>query len=244
MAGNVLRGALGHALRDVASEEEYKRIFEPVATGAGPSGLSNWPRPFVIRCAGLNGSIIQRGERFHFDLHLFDTREPILDHLSRGFAQWADLITVERSTITIGLDPKPAPISRIQVEFQTPTELKTAGAIADPDFPLLLARARDRVSTLRSLYGAGPLEIDFRGLAERAQSITTVRNDLRTLTVERRSSRTGQRHGIGGVIGFAEYQGDLAEFTPLLEAAHWTGVGRHCTWGNGQIQTTILNSEL
>ncbi len=41
----------------------------------------------------------------------------------------------------------------------------------------------------------------------------------------------------------AEYEGDLAEFLPYLEAAHWTGVGRHCTWGNGQIHTAILNSE-
>ena len=110
-------------------------------------------------------------------------------------------------------------------------------------FAVLLARARDRVSTLRSLYGEGPLEIDFRGLAERARSVKTVRSELRHVAVERRSSRTGQRHGIGGLVGFAEYEGDLAEFLPYLEAASWTGVGRHCTWGNGQIRTEILNSE-
>jgi CRISPR-associated endoribonuclease Cas6 len=108
---------------------------------------------------------------------------------------------------------------------------------------VLLARARDRVSTLRSLYGAGPLEIDFRELAERARLVKTVRCELRRVAVERRSSRTGQRHGIGGFIGSAEYEGDLAEFLPFLEAAHWTGVGRHCTWGNGEIHTAILNSE-
>jgi hypothetical protein len=243
MAGNVLRGALGHALRKAVCEEVYRRIFEPAATGAGPSGLSNRPRPFVIRCAALNGQLVQPGERFCFDLHLFETREPILDHLSSAFAQWADLISVERSLVGIALDPKPAPVSRIRIDFQTPTELKTAGAIANPEFPLLLARARDRVSTLRSLYGDGPLEIDFRGLAERAQSVTTVRSELRPIDVERRSSRTGQRHGIGGVIGFAEYKGDLSEFMPYLEAAAWTGVGRHCTWGNGQIHTSILDCD-
>ena len=31
MAGNVLRGALGSALREVASAEDYARIFEPAA---------------------------------------------------------------------------------------------------------------------------------------------------------------------------------------------------------------------
>ena len=141
------------------------------------------------------------------------------------------------------LDAPRAPVSRIRVEFQTPTDLKIAFSFRDAEFSILLARARDRVSTLRSLYGAGPLEVDFRGVAERARSVKTVRNELRQVKVERRSSRTGQRHGIGGLAGFTEYEGDLAEFMPYLEAAFWTGVGRHCTWGNGQIRTEILNSE-
>jgi plasmid stabilization system protein ParE len=149
---------------------------------------------------------------------------------------------VDHRSVTVDLGVQPNPVSRIRVQFQTPTELKAAFGDA-MDFAVLLARARDRVSTLRSLYGEGPLEIDFRGLAERARYVKTVRAELRRIAVERRSGRTGQRHGIGGVVGFAEYEGDLAEFLPYLEAAAWTGVGRHCTWGNGQIRTEILNSE-
>src|SRR6202042_500986 len=131
--------------------------------------------------------------------------------------------------VSVNLDPQEAPVSRIRVEFQTPTELKSADGDAQ-DFSVLLARARDRVSTLRSLYGTGPLEIDFRAVAERARSVKTVRSELRHVPVERRSRRTGQRHGIGGLVGFAEYEGDLTEFLPYLEAASFTGVGRHCTW--------------
>jgi hypothetical protein len=262
MAGNVLRGALGSTFREIACAEEcpgragkhihecehrascpYARIFEPAATGAGPSGLSDWPRPFVIRCAALNGRIVQPGERFCFSLNLFDLRNPALDHFTRALAQWADLVSVEHSEVAVDLSPPNQPVSRIRVEFQTPTELKRPTGIGIAEFPLLLARARDRVSTLRSLYGTGPLEIDFRGVADRARSVKALRSELRHVAVERRSSRTGQRHGIGGVVGFAEYEGDLAEFTPYLEAASWAGVGRHCTWGNGQIQTEILNSE-
>jgi len=70
-----------------------------------------------------------------------------------------------------------------------------------------------------------------------------VNGELGQVSVERRSSRTGQRHSIGGLTGFVEYDGNLTEFLPYLEAGSWTGVGRHCTWGNGQIATTILNSE-
>jgi hypothetical protein len=273
MAGNVLRGALGNSLRAVAGAEDYARIFRPSASGSGPSGLAHQPRPFVIRCAALNGRIVQPGEQFCFGLHLFDTREPVLDLLIRAFGQWAEVASVERSEVSVDLSPRPVSVARVRVGFQTPTELKAAargaaggvagaargvagaargvagavrrvaGKVYAGDFSVLLARARDRVSTLRGLYGEGPLTIDFRGLAERARSVTTVRSELRYVAVERRSRGTGQRHGIGGWIGFAEYAGDLAEFLPYLEAAAWTGVGRHCTWGNGQIDTTVLNSD-
>jgi hypothetical protein len=241
-AGNVVRGALGILLRQVTCAEDYARIFQPASAGAGPSGLADWPRPFVIRAASLDGRTLKPGDPFSFGLNLFDIRSPALEHFTRAFAQWAEVVAVEQAPVTLSLDARNAPVSRIRVEFQTPTELKAADGDAS-DFPVLLARARDRVSTLRSLYGAGPLEIDFRGLADRARFVKTVRCELSRVAVERRSSRTGQRHGIGGFIGIAEYEGDLAEFLPYLEAAHWTGVGRHCTWGNGQIQTEILNSE-
>jgi hypothetical protein len=240
MAGNVLRGALGSALREVASAEDYARIFEP--SGDGPSGLCNWPRPFVIRCSALNGRILQPGDLFCFGVNLFDIRHPALDCFARAFAQWADLLSLNHESVRVNLEASRS-VSRVRVEFQTPTELKAAGGIAEAEFSVLLAHARDRVSTLRSLYGEGALEIDFRGLAERARAVKTLRSELQPVIVERRSSRTGQRHGIGGVVGFAEYEGDLAEFLPYLEAASWTGVGRHCTWGNGQIRTEILDSE-
>lgn len=259
-SGNILRGALGSVFRKIVCSGDcpghagrnvhecphqttcaYARIFEPFATGAGPSGLSDQPRPFVLRAAELEGRSLQSGEQFCFGLHLFDASAR--DYLVQAFSQWADLVSVEQSDVSIDLHPQSMPISRIRVEFQTPTELKSAAPRPMADFPLLFARARDRVSTLRSLYGTGPLEIDFPGLAERAQFVQTVRAEIRRVGVERRSSRTGQRHGIGGFTGTAEYEGDLTEFVPYLEAAHWTGVGRHCTWGNGQIETTILNSE-
>jgi hypothetical protein len=245
MAGNVLRGALGKGLREAAGEEQYTRLFSPRASDddGGPSGLSDRPRPFVLRCAELNGHVMQAGESFCFSLHLFDARETVVDQITQAFAAWADLDLLERQHVVLDLDPPPNPVSRIRIEFQTPTQLKRDASPTVPDFSFLLARARDRISTLRSLYGDGPLDIDFRALADRAKRIELVRSELRPVAIGRRSSRSGQRHSIGGLIGFAEYKGHLSEFIPYLEAASRTGVGRHCTWGNGQIHTTILNSD-
>src|SRR5260370_40653667 len=117
---------------------------------------------------------------------------------------------------SILFDDSAADVWRLGVEFKTPKELKGGDR---PEFGVLFARCRDRISTLRALYGSGPLEIDFRGMGERANAVRMTRCELRHVDAERRSSRTGQVHGIGGFVGVAEYEGKLGEFVPYLEAA-------------------------
>lgn len=247
-AGNVLRGWFGYTLRNVAPAD-YGRIFEPRPTTPGPSGLSDSPRPFVLRAAALDGLTLEPGQPFSFGIHVFDLRPPILDSFEAAFARLsemglgplrgrADLTAVDRmEQVSIPLDARPDAPSRIRVEFRTPTELKGSdGALAArPDFSVLFSRARDRISTLRALYGPGPLEIDFRGLGERASAVRATRSNLKRVTLHRRSSRTGQVHPIGGFVGDVEYEGALSEFLAYLDAAHWTGVGRQCVWGKGEI---------
>jgi hypothetical protein len=189
--------------------------------------------------SGVDGCTFQPGEHFCFDLHVFDTRDSALDHFIRAFAQWQDLASIDQKKLQLSLAPGAESVSRVRVNFLTPTELKGAGNAAAPDFAVLLARVRDRISTLRALYGEGPLQIEFREFGARARAVRTVHFGLKQIEMARRSSRTGQRHSIGGFVGFAEYEGELAEFLPYLEAAQLTGVGRHCTWGNGQIAVGI-----
>jgi hypothetical protein len=66
------------------------------------------------------------------------------------------------------------------------------------------------------------------------------RCETQRVDIRRHSSRTGQTHGIGGFTGFAEYEGNLAEFLPWLEAAGATGVGRQAVWGKGEIRLQRL----
>jgi hypothetical protein len=92
---------------------------------------------------------------------------------------------------------------------------------------------------LCALYGVGPLAIDFKGMGERAAGIRMTRCDIEWREAERLSSRTGQRHPIGGFVGEAEYEGALAEFIPFLRAGRWTGVGRQTVWGKGDIEVAV-----
>ncbi|HEV8041763.1 MAG TPA: CRISPR system precrRNA processing endoribonuclease RAMP protein Cas6 [Bryobacteraceae bacterium] len=229
---------------------------EPASTTSGPSGLRDRPRPFVFRAAYLDGKTIQPQERFWFDVNLFETRNPPLDSFAQAFGRLAkqgigprrgrsDLVSVEQRSISISLAPKSEETRTIRVEFVTPTELKSGDQlVARPEFDVLFARSRDRVSTLRALFGAGPLEIDFRAMGQRAGAVRMTHCELRQVDATRRSSRTGQVHGIGGFVGLAEYAGDLGEFIPYLEIAQWTGIGRQCVWGKGELRVAKFATEL
>ena len=299
-AANLLRGALGYRFEDRG--QDYFRWFRPGrAPGAQPtpSGLADWPRPFVLRASHLDGTQCRQEECWSFDVHIF-AREafcPLLGALA-GAAEHgmgrarvpSELVSIEAldlgSTdfilrnadasilpvshrlkpvppsldISDGLKPvppslgisdglKPVPpiclnlahtgerANQLRLVFVTPTELKgRASSGEEPDFATLFARLRDRLGNLRALYGAGPLEVDFRGLGERARSIRLRHARLVWERAERRSSRTGQVHPLGGFTGEADYEGDLGEFLPWLAAARWVGVGRQTVWGKGDVR--------
>lgn len=285
-SGNIVRGAFGGIFRRLVCIPDckdaktcgvrlscpYARIFEPkAARGKGPSGLKDWPRPFVFRAAHLDGCSIPPGAAFHFDVHIFDVRDPALPYFARAFARLAseglgpgrgraelaavDQLDIDGATVArlfdsgefrpgglsapirVDLAGVPRRAGRVRVRFITPTELKAEHRLAgQPDFGALFGRLRDRIGTLRALYGGGPLAIDFRAMGERAAAVRMTRCELRQTRVDRLSSRTGQRHPLGGFVGVADYEGELAEFLPYLQLGKWVGVGRQTVWGKGEIE--------
>jgi hypothetical protein len=287
-SGNIVRGAFGTIFRKLACVPEcsdartctlretcpYARIFEPSAAGRAPSGLADPPRPFVFRAAHLDGRTVEPGGEFHFDVHLFDVRDPALAYFVLSFAQLAheglgpgrgraelvgvDQLGLERTpqaevfdgrTFLLGqalppleldLSPSREAVRRVALRFLTPTELKAGGELAlRPEFGVLFGRVRDRLSTLRALYGEGPLPVDFKAMGERASRVRLVRSRLRWSETDRRAGKTGRLHPFGGFTGEVEYEGDLAEFLPYLKAAEWTGVGRQTVWGKGEIAVEV-----
>jgi hypothetical protein len=264
-AANAFRGAFGHVFRCIACRPDcpgartcafreqcsYARLFEPACLD-GPSGLADAPRPFVIRAEAIDGHGYTPGESFSIGIHVFDRERAPLEYFESAFAALAaEGVGAERGRVSLSaaetecvchvlsLDPQPCAPKEIAVRFVTPIELKHEGRIArDIPFSLLFARSRDRISTLSSLYGEGPLELDFRAMGQHAAAVITVASALRHEGRERRSSRTGQTHSIGGLVGEVRYAGELGEFLPFLEAARWTGIGRQTTWGKGAIEVS------
>jgi hypothetical protein len=238
--------------------------------------LADWPRPFVFRASHLDGRVVPPGQRFWFDVHLFDPQDPALAYFVLAFAELARtglgahrgraaLSSVEQLDLSgetvwqvydgrtfllretpapsqVDLRPQPnGPTPRVVVKFVTPTELKAGHeVIRRPEFGALFGRLRDRLSTLRALYGPGPLEIDFREMGERAARVKLARWQWRHEHIDRLSGKSRQVHPLGGFVGEAEYEGDLGEFLPYLRAARWVGVGRQTSWGKGEVEAQVL----
>jgi CRISPR-associated endoribonuclease Cas6 len=230
-AANLLRGILGASFMKTAPDA-YARRFTPGFAG-GPSGLRDAPRAFTFRAWHLDGVSVAAGEPFHFGVNLFETKAAAVDLFAAAFsARFGAPCKIDGAEMLQLPLEKAAHADRIRVRFVTPTELKGAD---QPEFGVLFARIRDRVSTLRALYGDGPLEIDFKAMGERAAQVKMTRCEIGNVDVERTSRATGQTHSLGGFTGVAEYEGKLGEFLPYLEIARYTGVGRQTVWGKGEI---------
>jgi hypothetical protein len=230
-AANLLRGTLGASFMKT-SPDAYARRFTPGFAG-GPSGLRDAPRAFVFRACHLDGVTIAAGEPFDFGINLFETKDGAVDLFASAFAvPFGTPLKIEGAELLRLPLEGAAQANRVRVRFVTPTELKGSD---NPEFGTLFARIRDRVSTLRALYGDGPLEIDFKAMGERAAKIQMTRCEIENIEIDRTSRATGQRHSLGGFTGVAEYSGALGEFLPYLEIARYTGVGRQTVWGKGEI---------
>lgn len=126
----------------------------------------------------------------------------------------------------------------LTLRFETPLDLRDGGQnVTRPTFGPLMRRLRDRAAALAAFFGDAPLELDFRGLAARADDVRLVDDRTRRVQVSRVSGRTGARHDIGGLIGEARYEGEaLGELMPLVRLGEWIHVGRHAAFGNGRVR--------
>jgi hypothetical protein len=101
-------------------------------------------------------------------------------------------------------------------------------------------RLRDRINALSTFFGEGPLDVDFRGLGERAEKVRTVSDQIEWVERFRTSSKTHQCHELSGFVGECTYEFPTNECgISNLELLKWllTGelahVGKHTAWGNG-----------
>jgi hypothetical protein len=79
-----------------------------------------------------------------------------------------------------------------------------------------------------------PLDVDFKGMIDRAHDIRLVRNDTRWVNWSRYSSRQDRKMQWDGLLGAATYDGDLAPFSSYLRFGQRAHVGHGATFGLGR----------
>jgi hypothetical protein len=135
---------------------------------------------------------------------------------------------------------KPGDTARtsLTLRFSTPLDLKDQGVpVGIPEFAPLIRRLRDRANALSTFFADGPLSLDFKGISAVAEGVKLVRNATSLIEVNRRSSRTGQRHDVGGLIGEAEYKGEgIGRLMALVRVGEVMHVGKHAAFGNGRME--------
>lgn len=130
--------------------------------------------------------------------------------------------------------PTPDPSTR-RVRFLTPARIRVNGDLqTDLSFELLVRNLLRRVSTLAAVHGRGAIELDYRGLIDRAASVKTRSSRLVWWDLDRYSNRQQTKMKLGGFIGEVEYEGEaVEEFLPLLVAGELLNIGTGTSFGLG-----------
>jgi len=240
---------------EVRGDCVYARFFEPVWEG-GPSGYHDAPRPFVLRSSAGDGGVRQGG-LLRVDVSVFEREGAPWLELVKAFERMAaeglgptrgrarlktfafgsgDMEELRLAVLAEG--GARGRRGRVRLMFATPTELKAGGEVCtEPDFGALIQRLIERLWALGCLYQGWRVgDWDYREMLDLGRGVKLVDWSWRHEETVRRSSRTGQRHSIGGFTGWAEYEGVVGAFLPMLEIARWIGVGRQTVWGKGEVR--------
>ena len=131
------------------------------------------------------------------------------------------------------------------LRFLTPTRIRIDGdAQFSLSFDLLIRSLLRRLSLLAAVHGRGPLDLDYRGLIERAAQVRVRQSRLRWWDFERYSNRQRCKMKLGGFVGEIEYEGEaIIEFLPLIAAGEILHVGSNTTFGLGLYEIVSARPE-
>jgi len=130
-------------------------------------------------------------------------------------------------------------IKDLKIKILSPMELRFEGSVVFPErfnFSVLIRNLLRRISTLAYFHCGKEIKLDFKRIVELSEMVQT-QAELRVVKIKRKSQRTGQVHPLYGLIGEAEFKGEvLSEFYPLLVLGSFVQAGKHTSFGFGKYQ--------
>lgn len=186
------------------------------------------------------------GRRGRFQVNTIELINPFSDdpqllyqHCSTNVSSPTRAITAQH----IAQRAASLPADTLTLHFLTPTRLVDRGQLVHhPSLRVLCARLSERLDALTREYASATAETSDRDasrahaqlLAEHAARATLTRNNTRWVDVASYSARQQRATPIGGLIGQATYQGDLALLRELLVWGELLHVGKNAVKGDGR----------
>ncbi len=125
----------------------------------------------------------------------------------------------------------------IALNFLTPTRIVVnEDLVVDLEFHHLIRSLLRRISTLSYFHDGKRLELDFKGMIQRAQNVMVKERDTHWYDWERYSARQDVRMKMGGILGSVTFSGDLPEFMPYLLLGERLHVGKGTSFGLGKYE--------
>ncbi|MBO8127658.1 MAG: CRISPR system precrRNA processing endoribonuclease RAMP protein Cas6 [Peptococcaceae bacterium] len=128
--------------------------------------------------------------------------------------------------------------NEISIRLLTVTRLKHDNHfVRSLPFHVLIRGLLRRISSLSYFHHERELRVDYKGLIERAEQVTTVKENTRWVDWARYSHRQDGRVNLGGLMGEVTYRGNnLDEFLPLLALGELIHVGKGAVFGMGRYE--------
>ena len=187
---------------------------------------------FLVSFRELGEMGIGKGRgRFQLAHVRTDNGESIYD----GDTQMVHNLSNARSFDDIQRETESQKTDELTLQLLTPTRITYEGALTDQlPFHVFWRRLIGRISALAYFHCGESLEMDFKGLIEKATVVEMTDSTLCWKDWTRYSSRQDRKIQLGGLVGHATYAGDLEAFVPFAALGAYLHVGKNATFGLGR----------
>lgn len=135
------------------------------------------------------------------------------------------------------------PKDELAVVFKTPFRVKHQGRLTDlPEFHILIRTLLRRLGNLVQFHCNCRIDLPYKDIIQAAEAMELAENQTCWHDWTRYSGRQHKKMKMGGVVGRAVYQGDLANFLPMLVMGTWVNVGKGTGMGLGSYRLAKPNN--
>ncbi|MGK0551961.1 CRISPR system precrRNA processing endoribonuclease RAMP protein Cas6 [Enterococcus faecalis] len=127
------------------------------------------------------------------------------------------------------------------IQLQTPLRIRRKGQlVTDLDFPTIIRNITTRLVELTEGYGGTVNRENIEQLCETSKQVSLISSSVCYHKMVRYSNKINEKMDFSGMLGSLTFEGELAAYTPWLNAARLIHLGRNTTFGCGKLDVVII----